>query len=283
MFRKFLIAAGVIIAGFVLAYITAFFLFPVDIIEERISMAASSRAGVTFRSDSMRKVFPFGIEAEGVVVGADRNPSMAVYLKRLGATFSPLALFSGKLKVKLYGASGEGVFKGYTALGFGSVKAGINARGLGLGELTSLSGSGLIVSGDLDGDVSLTIPHGGCPEGKISARGKGFEEENISYMGFAIPLGRVEDAGAEVELGGCKASIKGLWVDGEGLSARITGIVNISTPIEGSPLDLTLELIPKGRFIDESENFFFLKPYQKSTNFYSATIKGTLSRPVIKP
>ena len=283
MLKKVLTVVGVAVGVVIVAYVSAFFIFPDDFIEERIARSVKAGAGVEIKSAAFRKVFPFSIEAEGLVARDLGDPSRVVYIRRLRMGFSPLHLLAGRALVRLKGTVGRGGFTGTAAMTPAGASLRLRADDMDLMELLSLSKTDVAVTGTLSGDVDLRLPASGCPEGRVSLRGGGFGSESFSYMGFNVPMGKVTGAGLELEMAGCRAEIKGLWVDGELLSARVGGIVTMTRPMERSPLDLTLELTARGALAGSNTLLAMLKPYRKSANFYSARIRGTLAAPVIRP
>lgn len=283
MLKKVLKIISVVIGVAVVAYASAFFIFPDDFIEERLVRSARSNAGVELRSAGFRKAFPFAIEADGLVARDLRDPARAVYFRRLRVAFSPLALLTGKARVNLDGVVGGGGLTGTAALTPTGAEVHLEARDMDLSDLLSRSDTDVALTGTLSGAVDVTIPRTSCAEGKASLRGGGFGTESFSYMGFTLPMGRVTGAGLELEMAGCRAVVKGLWVDGEMLSVRLGGVVIMTRPMERSPLDLTLELTTKGTFAGSTGGLAMLKPYQRSANFYSARVRGTLASPVISP
>ncbi|MFQ5464614.1 MAG: type II secretion system protein GspN [Thermodesulfobacteriota bacterium] len=283
MLKKVLTTVGVVVGVAVVAYVSAFFIFPDELIEDRIARSVRDGAGVEIKSAGFRKVFPFSLEAEGLVASDLGDPSKVVYIKRLRMGFSPLHLLTGRALVRLKGVVGRGGFAGTAVLTPAGAALRLRARDMDLMELLSLSKTYIAVTGTLSGDVDLRLPAAGCPEGTVSLRGGGFGAESLFYMGFNVPMGKVTGAGLELEMAGCRARIKGLWVDGELLSARVGGVVTMTRPMERSPLDLTLELTTRGALAGSDTLTAILKPYRKSANFYSARVRGTLAAPVMRP
>ena len=105
----------------------------------------------------------------------------------------------------------------------------------------------------------------------------------ISYRGIDIPLGRVEGYGVDIKLTDCRADVRGLWIRGESLSTRVSGVVRMAVPAERSTLDLKLELVPSGSLAHQFEGMPYLRPFRRSATYYTAAIKGTPGSPLILP
>lgn len=281
--KKVITAAAVIITGLFLSVLTVYFLIPSDMIEGRINEALSRNTGLVMTSERFSRTLVPGIKAEGLSLKDPRRGGELVYFTTFRAVTAPASLLAGRLRVNITGDTGGGTVTGHVTATPGVVNAVLDADGIDTSLVSRAFATNFIPAGLVKGRVELTAPRQGCPEGYIKATATDMDEETITYMGFAIPVGKIDEAGMDVELAGCKALVKGLWVDGENISARVTGTVHIRAPLGNSPVDLTLEIIPKGKLASDSEKFFFLQPYRKSANFYSAAIKGTVNRPVVRP
>ena len=95
-----------------------------------------------------------------------------------------------------------------------------------------------------------------------------------------MPFEVIEKMGVTAKMEECKLKLNGLWVEGKELSARLQGIVNVSSPFKNSPIDLTLEITPKPQLIKNDTILFLIKDYRKSINYYSIPMKGTIGNPV---
>ncbi len=279
-FKPYVIAAVLVIPALFLLCVAAFHLVPDELIEGRLKEAAGE-AGVAFTRKSFGKAFPFGIELRAVEVYGNGGTRL-VLLDRVRARINPLSLFAGRLTAYIDGDAGDGGFTGYAILrpsGVGSLA--MEARGVDLRYLPVLSRSSVKINGLIDARVSLSKVGSGCPEGTVSIKGYRIESSEVKVMGYPLPLGPIESAGGQVELKGCKALIDGLWIEGKDLSARLRGeITVIRTPLAQSPVELTLEITPRGGLVNKEFMLSLLSGYRKSANFYSIPVKGTIGDPV---
>ncbi|MBI5827586.1 MAG: type II secretion system protein GspN [Deltaproteobacteria bacterium] len=274
------IAAALIIPGLFLLCVVAFYLVPDELIEGWLKEAAARKAGVAFTRKSFSKAFPFGIELRAVEI-AGNGGTRLLLLDRVRARVNPLSLFAGRLTAYIDGDAGDGGFTGYAILRPSGVAVATEAKGVDLRYLPVLTRSSVKINGLLDARVSLNRVGAGCLEGTISINGFRIESGEVMVMGFPLPLGSIESAGGQVELKGCKALIEGLWIEGKDLSARLKGeITAIKTPLAQSPVELTLEIIPKHGLVNKEFMLSLLSDFRKSANFYSIPVRGTIGAPV---
>lgn len=278
--KPYVIAAVLVIPGLFLLCVAAFRLVPDELIEGRLKEAAERKAGVTFSQKSFRKVFPFGIELRAVEVSGDGGARLLL-LDRVRARVNPLSLLAGRLTAYVDGDAGDGGFSGYAIWRPSGAALTAEAKGIDFRYLPLFSRSSVRINGLLDARVSLNRAGAGCLEGAIGVNGYGIVAGEVKVMGYPLPFDSIESAGAQVELKDCKARIDGLWIEGKGLSARLKGeITAVKTPIADSPVELTLEIIPRGGLVDKEFMFSFLSGFRKSANFYSIPVRGTIGAPV---
>lgn len=275
------ITAVLIIPALFLLCVAVFYLVPDELIEGRLKEAATGKAGVTLAWKSFNKAFPFGVELRAVEVSGNGGTRL-VLLDRVRARVNPLSLFAGRLTVHIDGSAGDGWFTGYAVLrrsGGGSLT--IEARGVDFRYLPVLTRSSVKINGLIDARASLNRIGAGCLEGTIGINGYRIESSEVKVMGYPLPLGSIESAGGQVELKGCKALIEGLWIEGKDLSARLSGEVTaVKTPLAQSPVELTLEITPRGGLAGKEFMLSLLGAYRKSANFYSIPVRGTIGAPV---
>ena len=98
----------------------------------------------------------------------------------------------------------------------------------------------------------------------------------VAVMGMELPMGRVLDAGLDVDIRDCTGFVRGLWAEGEDLSIRLKGKVSLhERPFEA---DLRLEVVTEKDLSPVDPLFILLSAYRRSSNYYSIPIKGSLER-----
>jgi len=278
--KTVIIGAALLIPGLFFLAIAAFYLVPDELIEGRIKEAAIKKAGITFSQKSFRKVFPLGLELQAVEI-AGNNGAQLLLLDRVRARVNPLSVLAGRLTAYIDGDAGDGGFTGYAIFRPSGAALIAEAKGVDFRYLPLFARSGVSINGLLDARVSVSKIGAGCLEGSISINGYRIERSEVKIMNFPLPFDSIDRAGGDAELKGCKARINGLWIEGRGLSARLKGeITAIKTPLAESPVELTLEIIPKGDLVKREFMFSLISNYRQSANYYSIPVRGTIGAPV---
>lgn len=272
-----LFVAVLFVLGVVLLSITLFYIIPLGPAVERAAGLIKERTGLVVTEGAVERSFPFGIEARAVTVkGAGGEP--LVYLEALRARLRPLSLITGKLVLPVNASTNGGLIDGVVTVRPGSAALRLALADVGFSEFPALRDR-VELDGSFGGDVFLTVPEGGCPEGFVRLEGAGLKGGSIRFMGMPLPIGGIERAGFRAELKGCKAEVKGLWLEGGDISMRLKGTVFFERPLQESRLDLTVEVIPKGKLLERDYILRLLEPYRKSANYYLIPVTGTLGRP----
>ncbi|MBI5644287.1 MAG: type II secretion system protein GspN [Deltaproteobacteria bacterium] len=278
-FKKIVLVFLIASAGLLLSSIAAFYIIPLELIDSKVKALAEERAGITITQSGLRRVFPFGLEADNVEA-AFKGHEPFVYIDRVRVTPDPLGLLTGRLKANFKGAFGNGDIGGYAALRFGG-GAELKFEALGA-EFRGVPVFNRVVSGlngSFSGVAEMSLPDGGCPSGTANFKGEGMKGGEISFRGLPLPLSGIDGSGLEAVFSNCRIELKGFWLEGSDFSARLEGVVILSVPIDRSTLDMTLELIPKGALLRKEYILSLISDYRKSANYYSIPIKGTIGAP----
>ncbi len=265
------------VLGVVLLSITLFYIMPLGPAGEWAAGRLKERTGLAVTEGSIERSFPFGIEARAVRVNGPGGEPL-VYLEVLRARLRPLSLITGKVVLPVNASTNGGLIDGVVTIRPGSTALRLALADVGLSGFPALRDR-VELEGLFGGDVFLTVPGGGCPEGFVRLEGTGLKGGRIRFMGMPLPIGGIERAGLGAELKGCKAEVKGLWLEGGDISMRIKGTVFFERSFQESRLDLTVEVIPKGKLLERDYMLRLLEPYRKSANYYLIPVTGTLGRP----
>ncbi len=283
LLRRALLAGIALCLLLIIISLVAFHLVPIEILEARLKEEAESRAGLTITEQSLRRTLPAGIEAKGVDI-ALKGKEPFIHIDEIAAWPDYTALLSGKVRFSYAGAIGKGVVKGYA--GFGLVDGSqirFDADGVPVSAVPALNRFVTGLSGSFTGRAMVsTHGEGSCPSGFAEFRGDGLEGGKVSFKGIPLSVGSIGDAGLDAQFSECRVDLKGLWLDGSDLSARIEGKIKIERPLNRSPLDLTLELVPKKPlFKGDGDVLAILKQFQGSANYFKVPVRGTLGSPTL--
>ncbi|MEE9542200.1 MAG: type II secretion system protein GspN [Thermodesulfobacteriota bacterium] len=290
------------IAALILFVVMLFILIPGGLVEGIVREALEKDAGVTFIAKDFRKGFPLGFKARGLkfftnrstgatgATGVKENSKRSarfefIEMEELSVSLALLPLIIGKKKLSYTARLGGGSVEGEALIG---EDAGINltAVDVGLRAVGSLRALGLN-SGRVSGEAAFDLsPDMSCPEGSVSLDATGVELKGLKSYYPEMIFGESASASLAMEVAAdCKAKLKGLFIEGRRLNARLAGVMRIAEPIKKSALDMKVEIFLKPDDADNKADEVLLsliKGYKKSSGYYSFDLKGTLGVPVIK-
>jgi len=115
---------------------------------------------------------------------------------------------------------------------------------------------------------------------KLSVRGA--EARGIKIGDMPLPDSEYHTVQGMVKLASGKAVIESFSLQGEGLFIRLSGDFPLGPPPSATPLNLTLELMPKPDFMEKQKFvFLLLAKYIASPGAYRIPVRGTLAHPSI--
>ncbi len=258
---------------------------PTDLIEDLMLDEAESRGELALSIDGLEKTFlPPGLRATRVGV-KDGTGSDIFYIDGVGMRPSLAGLLSGRFRLEVDGILGRGEVHGEATINRRSISMNLALKEIPLKLIPFLRPYG-IGEGHLDINAVLVTENSKCISGSVEMKGRGIDIDGVWYMGIRLPVQSVDDVGGDIKFadaaGGCRVVIDDLWAENDRLSAKITGDIDIRTPLHASPLDLKLEVTVRKRSEDLKAIQIFLAPYKRSENFFSIPLKGTVGRPIIK-
>ena len=276
---RVILATALIAFGLLVFALTAFHIVPLNIIEDKLK-AGLGEKGLQLAQESITRSFPFGLKAQNAALIDSSTGKPVLRFDEAQGWLGLSSLFKGDFKIALRARVGNGLITGDLRPGFKGALLNLEAKSMEFKDIPALANAGIDSSGSFNGTVTLYVAGGACPSGTIRLRGGHISEEGIRFTGLKLPVGEIDDAGLNAEIKDCKALIEGLWLDGRELSLKLTGEVFIKTPFETSPLNMTLEVTPKGDLTDKAWMLAFMNAFRISSNYYSVKIGGTVGRPV---
>lgn len=271
--KKLAVASVLTVAGFIIFSLTLFHLIPAHLYESWLSETIRDRSGLRVESASFSTAFPLAFRFEGLKIYDGAGNEM-LRMDSLKAGMNPLGLFSG-LRIDIEGEASGGQVSGKASAGLFGSSFDIEAKGVGFEAVSALGSAGVKLDGAFDAVLAVKM-ESGCPKGSLKANGVEFREAELSFRGFPLPIGSVEEAGLSAEFFNCGVRLDGLWIESEDLSARIKGGMKIASPVSASPVDMTIELVPGDGMLEKHYLLSLISPYKRSANYYSIPVKGTL-------
>ncbi|MHC1697128.1 MAG: type II secretion system protein GspN [Geobacteraceae bacterium] len=272
-----LLIAGSVLSLVLLLVLTVI-LVPVDEIQGIVARGLA-REGYVLRVGEFRKRFPLGIG----VKNAELHDERGLLLKLDSATFrlKLLPLCIGKIVLDANARIRDGeVSARYQPRGS---KLSFQSKGLRLQDLPLLQVvTGANLQGALLLDGSFT-GRGASLHGDMRMEIKQAELSGIKVSGMPLPDASYDTIRGMFRASGGTGNLESLTFQGDGIYIRLKGTLVMAGPLGASPLNLTIELMPKPDFLEKQKLvFLLLAKYQKSPGSYRIPVTGTLLSPVIR-
>jgi len=272
--RRLLLVPG--IAGSILVVICLTLLLVPDRQLLNVASRFAEQNGCSFRADRFGKAFPLGVKGAGLVIAGDRGDLLEAATASLHIRLIPL--LTGRVVFSFKTTMGGGTVQGEYAPHNGDLR--LEAEGVRLEEIPffrnvadarvkgnfRMSGRFRLKGKEPDGELRLEVKGADITEAKIG-------ELPMPVVENAAIQGMIRRKGASLVLDSFTLQVEGLYV-------RLKGGLALVVPPTASPLDMTLEVMPKPEFLDKQKLvFLLLTKYLVSPGNYAIPIKGTLAKP----
>lgn len=268
--------------GALLAAILLFIFLSIVFIPDTAILSAINRGlsgqGLTLSADSFAKAFPLGIKGKGWTVSSGRGKLLHFDRARIGLALLPI--LTGKLHLTAEAGIGAGKITATIALA-GNGPSTVEIRDLNLDQVPFFpSVTGARAAGILSSKTELN-GSGQKTSGYLKLDARGVELQGIKLGDTPLPDAAYHTVQGMFNVGGGMARIESFTLQGDGLYARLKGNIPATSPLAASPLDLTLELMPKAEFLEKQKFvFLLLAKYLDTPGHYQLPIKGTLAKPL---
>jgi type II secretion system protein N len=276
-YRALYLALGIPCAAVFFLCLTLLFT-PNDAIRGVVVRAAEN-AGYSVEFTGFGKRFPFGLKARTLLISSEKGSLVRLDDAHVGLKFLPLLL--GRLQLGYGGKIGTGELAGDVTLGK-SPGWSVQARGVRLEDIPFFSSvAGARVKGELRLTGELKSPKG-IAEGDLQLEVRGAQLAGIKLGDMPLPDASYQEVRGALRIGKGRALLKSFTLNGDGIYVRLKGDTPLATPLANSPLNLTLEMMPKPAFLERQKFvFLLLTKYQSSPGAYSVPIHGTLAHPAL--
>jgi len=276
--KKLLIIPLAIVIGLVFFAEALFVIVPSGVVEKSVKKRLMDDTGLVMELKGFKKVFPLGYEADGVRLTGTKT-GIKLYLARIRAVFSLMSLIRLRPGLILSGDIYGGVLKGLVGRETKGMYATMVIRGATAPPIEIF---GKIMPGVADVSLDITTRDTkSCPKGFLKARARGGEIRDFSIMGLGIKEEKISEEGLEIRFSGCRVYVKSAWIKGNTFSARARGVIGMKGPPGNNPMEMRIEISPKGKLMEDLNKLDFLRPYRRSAGYYRAVIRGTPSAPII--
>lgn len=239
----------------------------------------AGNAGYTLSMTSFSKSFPLGVEADALELASEKGA--LVKLRDVRVRLELLPLFTGKLRAAYRGSIGAGEIKGQLGLNKNGGWT-VQARGVRLEDIPFFTNvAEAKVRGELRVNGKL-VPQKGGGEGELILEVKAAEVAGVKIGAMPLPDAAYREVRGALKIEKGRAVVKSFTLNGDGIYVRLSGETVLGKPIGASPLNLTMEMMPKPAFLERQKFvFLLLMKYQSSPGAFSIPIRGTLGRPSI--
>lgn len=278
MRRRTLYLALGIPAGFILFLFLTLLFIPNEAIEG-VLVRAAGNGGYRLELTGFGKRFPLGVKAEAVELSSDKGALLTLRETRVHLKLA--SLLTGKPEVGYRGRIGTGEISGDAAFG---KKGGwsVQCSGVRLEDIPYFATvAGARVAGELrlDGNVSGAK---GTEQGELQLEVKGAELSGVKIGQMPLPDASYREVRGALTIAKGQGVLKSFTLNGDGIYVRLKGETALAQPVGNSPLNLTLEMMPKPSFMERQKFIFLLlSRYLTSPGVYSIPIRGTLAHPAI--
>lgn len=230
------------------------------LIEQSVSGDNMSLEAVGFRKGLFFNIFADKLELT-------KAGAVLVTVENMEANLNPLYLLLLKAKLSFSGEIGGGRVSGTAEAGKGKNRLKISLAKAAIEDIPFFAVIGLKGRGLLSGEMRLRDGNG---EVRFA-----LEEvllEGNSFYGVPAPLSSFRKAKGMIDVTPGVVNVSSLAFEGEGIYARLKGRI-----LNGSAMDLILEVMPEASFADRSFLLAMLQNYKVSPGYYAIPIKGEMS------
>ena len=275
--RGMLEGAGLLAAGICLFLACIYLFLPMGQVNEPVNRLLAGQ-GLALSPEAHKTLLP-GLAWNRPVLSSEQGPLLR--FDRLAVRLRLLPLVSGRAVFGLTSTLGAGRLEleygvnGTEALDFA-------ADGIQLSDIPFFKAVlGAVAQGSLrsDGKLSRTA---GRLSGDIKLEVKRLAFSGVRLGSFPLPDAADLRCRGMVRFTAGRARLESFTLQGDGIFMRLSGDVPDGAHAATSPLNLTLEIMPKPEFMDRQKLvFLLLAKFIASPGVYRVPIRGTLLKPAI--
>jgi len=275
--RALYLACGIPAALLCFLYLTL--LFTPNHAIEGLLVRAAENAGYTLDCTGFSKSFPIGMEADALELSSAKGSLVKLRDARIRLKLLPL--LTGKARVAYRGEIGAGELKGELDLGREQGWS-VQCRGVRLEDIPFFS---TVAQARVRGELKLNgklVTKKGAGEGEMQLEVRGAEVAGVKIGAMPLPDAAYREVRGALSIEKGRAVLKSFTLNGDGIYVRLSGDTALAKPLGASPLNLTMEMMPKPSFLERQKFvFLLLTKYQSSPGAFSIPIRGTLAHPAI--
>jgi type II secretion system protein N len=269
--------AGFLAAALLLFVLFCYLLFPTARIDAVLTRALAQQ-GLTLAPAVYKTLLP-GLAWDQPVISSEQGALLRCERLQVRALLLPLltghAVVSGTSKI----GSGNLAIR-YTLNGKSALD--LAAEGIALADIPFFkSVLGAKTAGNLWSQGKLQRGAKGL-SGDLKLEIKQLEFSGVKLGVFPLPDAANLKTQGMVRVSDGKARLESFTIEGDGLYMRLSGDVPSGADAAVTPLNMSLEIMPKAEFLEKQKLvFMLLAKFMTAPGVYTVPIRGTLLKPAI--
>lgn len=270
---------GGMATGTVLFVILTVFFIPGETML-RAANRGLAQYGLKLGAATFGKALPLGISGKGFILSSESGELLKLDKGRLMLEIMPL--LSGRVSVAITADIGAGTLTSRLSL-LRAPSAGIEIKNVRLEDIPFFqTAAGMKAAGILSGKAETT-GRLASSKGYLQLEVKGVDLSGIKLGEMPLPDASYRALQGMVRIKEGKGVIESFTLEGDELYARLKGALPLADPLAATPLDLSLELMPKPALLEKQKLvFLLLLKYQDTPGHYLLPVKGTLGKPQVQ-
>lgn len=269
--------AALSVAVLVIFLLFSYLLFPTARIDAVLAQILS-RQGLTLAPAVHKTLLP-GLAWDNALLSSDQGPLLSC--RRLQVRVLLLPLFAGRAVVSGGATIGTGQLDVRYALN-GKAALELDADGLSLADIPFFkSALGAKAGGSFWSRGTLQRGSKGL-NGDLKIEVKKLEFSGVKLGAFPLPDVAGLKTQGMVRVSDGKARLESFTLEGDGIYMRLSGDIPSGAAAAVTPLNMSLEIMPKPEFLEKQKLvFMLLARFMTSPGVYTVPIRGTLLKPQI--
>ena len=275
--RLLLRRAGLLALSTFIFLLFCYLLFPTSRIDALVAQVLAQK-GLTLAPAAHKTLLP-GLAWDNLFLSSEQG--LLFQSERLQVRPLLLPLFIGRAVISGGATIGKGRLDIRYALN-GKAALDLDAEGISLADIPFFkSVLGAKVAGTLWSRGALQRGAKGL-SGDLKLEVKQLEFSGVRLGAFALPDVADLKTQGMVRVSDGKARLESFTLEGDGIYMRLSGDLPSGVNAGATPLDMSLEIMPKPEFLEKQKLvFLLLLKFMVSPGVYKVPIRGTLLKPVI--
>ncbi len=269
--------AALLAATLILFIMFSYLFFPAARINA-VVVQILSRQGLTIAPTVHKTLLP-GLAWDNLMLSSEQGQLLSC--RRLQVRLLLLPLFAGRAVI----SGGATIGKGHMDIRYalnGKAALDLDANGISLADIPFFkSVLGAKAAGNLWSRGKLQRGARGL-SGDLKLEVKQLEFSGVKLGAFPLPDASNLKTQGMVRVSDGKVRLESFTLEGDGIYMRLSGDIPMGANTAVTPLNMSLEIMPKPEFMEKQKLvFMLLAKFMASPGVYKVPIRGTLLKPEI--